>query len=119
VRAQSNVPESVQAADTDKASKLAGELATIEEAMAAFTKLKLEEAQGGEANGVPEGADEGPPTSEGAVLRVNVASCNIKKIDLKAYGIDTAICQVCDLCFIHYYENPPEGILRADEGPYS
>mmetsp|Transcript_17760 Transcript_17760/g.29851 ORF Transcript_17760/g.29851 Transcript_17760/m.29851 type:complete len:1373 (-) Transcript_17760:276-4394(-) len=96
---KSNVPKSVQAADTDKASKLAGELATIEEAMAAFTKLKLEEAQGGEANGVPEGADESlPPTSEGAVLRVNVASCNIKKIDLKAYGIDTAICQVCLEC---------------------
>uniref|UniRef100_A0A7S0RX51 C2 domain-containing protein n=1 Tax=Pyramimonas obovata TaxID=1411642 RepID=A0A7S0RX51_9CHLO len=32
------------------------------------------------------------------ILNVNVASVNIKKIDLKAYGIEKAICQVCLEC---------------------
>eukprot|EP00976_Prorocentrum_cordatum_P073402 1181078-Prorocentrum_minimum.AAC.2 len=43
LRAQTNVPENVQTADKEKASKLQSELATIEEAIAAFKKLQVEE----------------------------------------------------------------------------
>uniref|UniRef100_A0A7S0RBC6 valine--tRNA ligase n=1 Tax=Pyramimonas obovata TaxID=1411642 RepID=A0A7S0RBC6_9CHLO len=40
---QTNVPENVQQADKDKATKLQSELATIEEAIAAFKKLQVEQ----------------------------------------------------------------------------
>lgn len=65
--------------------------------VADVTPLQSDVQPEGTASGAEAGACSTCPT-DGHVLHVNVASVNIKKIDLKAYGIETAICQVCLEC---------------------
>ena len=61
--------------------------------VADVTPLQSDVQTEGTAGGAEAGACSTCPT-DGHVLHINVASVNIKKIDLKAYGIETAICQV-------------------------